>query len=230
MINFGDIISYFQMCSTEGGVPLQQVMNFRLRGGHSVILMSLREDAPYADKIINDGKTLIYEGHNVNRTISKNPKAIDQQLKNPGGSLTSNGKFFYSAQKYKSGASTPDPVRVYEKIKKGFWVYNGLFNLVDAWQEDSENRKVFKFQLELSETETIIGLEKKDLAHNRVIPASVKIEVFKRDQGKCVKCGSDNNLHYDHILPYSKGGTSLTAGNIQILCAKHNLAKSNKIQ
>ena len=55
MINLGDIISYIQMCAAEGGVNLQQGMNFRLRGGHSVILMSLREDAPYAGKY-NGGK------------------------------------------------------------------------------------------------------------------------------------------------------------------------------
>ena len=38
-------------------------MNFRLRANISVILMSLRRGAPYADRIEDDGKTLIYEGH-----------------------------------------------------------------------------------------------------------------------------------------------------------------------
>jgi len=38
-------------------------MNFRLRANLSVILMSLRRGAPYADRIEDDGKTLIYEGH-----------------------------------------------------------------------------------------------------------------------------------------------------------------------
>jgi len=34
---------------------------------------------------------------------------------------------------------------------------------------------------------------------------------------------------YRHDLPYSKGGISLTAANVKILSAKHNLSKSNKI-
>jgi 5-methylcytosine-specific restriction endonuclease McrA len=34
---------------------------------------------------------------------------------------------------------------------------------------------------------------------------------------------------FDHILPLSKGGTSLKAENIQLLCARHNLSKSAKI-
>ena len=47
--------------------------------------------------------------------------------------------------------------------------------------------------------------------------------------GRCVQCGSTDNLHFDHILPFSKGGTSLKAENIQLLCARYNLKKSDKI-
>jgi 5-methylcytosine-specific restriction endonuclease McrA len=57
----------------------------------------------------------------------------------------------------------------------------------------------------------------------------MKIKIQARDKGQCVLCGSKENLHFDHDLPYSKGGTSLTAANVKILCAKHNLSKSNKI-
>jgi 5-methylcytosine-specific restriction endonuclease McrA len=63
----------------------------------------------------------------------------------------------------------------------------------------------------------------------RVIPTHVKLEVWKRDGGKCVVCDSRENLHFDHDLPFSKGGSSLTAKNVQILCAKHNLEKHDKI-
>jgi len=69
-----------------------------------------------------------------------------------------------------------------------------------------------------------------DIEHSRVIPASVKLEVWKRDKGCCVKCGSHENLHFDHIIPYSKGGSSLVAENIQLLCIKHNLQKRDNIE
>ena len=62
-----------------------------------------------------------------------------------------------------------------------------------------------------------------------MIPSDVKLEVWKRDKGQCVLCGSKENLHFDHIIPFSKGGSSLTAKNIQILCAKCNLSKHDKI-
>ena len=39
-----------------------------------------------------------------------------------------------------------------------------------------------------------------------------------------------DNLHFDHVIPYSRGGSSLVAENIQLTCARHNLAKHDKIQ
>jgi 5-methylcytosine-specific restriction endonuclease McrA len=55
------------------------------------------------------------------------------------------------------------------------------------------------------------------------------LEVWQRDGGRCVVCGATDELHFDHILPYSKGGTSLTAVNVQLLCARHNIAKGDRI-
>lgn len=63
-----------------------------------------------------------------------------------------------------------------------------------------------------------------------MIPAEVKRKVWIRDKGRCVKCGSTKNFHFDHIILYSKGGSSLVAENIQLLCAKHNLQKRDKIE
>jgi 5-methylcytosine-specific restriction endonuclease McrA len=39
-----------------------------------------------------------------------------------------------------------------------------------------------------------------------------------------------DELHFDHVLPFSKGGTSLKVENVQLLCARHNLSKSAKIE
>jgi hypothetical protein len=63
-----DIIPYYEMCQREG-TSLQRGMNFRLHGKHSVILMSVRPNAPYADRVEEEGRVLIYEGHNENRTV-----------------------------------------------------------------------------------------------------------------------------------------------------------------
>ena len=232
MIKPGDIISYNQMCMQEG-YSLQRGMNYQVNGGISVILMSLRKNAPYGDRIKEDGKILIYEGHDVPRNLAPYPKLVDQPRNTPRGSLTQNGKFESSAIKFKNGIQSAELVNVYEKIKPGIWVYNGVFELQDSWLEKSEKRNVFKFKLIITDF-TISQKEKrneelKDLDHNRLIPTAVKLKVWKRDKGACIQCGSSDNLHFDHILPFSKGGTSLKSENIQLLCARHNLKKSDKI-
>lgn len=60
------------------------------------------------------------------------------------------------------------------------------------------------------------------------IPKDVVDAIWNRDGGKCVYCGSNENLHLDHIIPFSKGGDT-SIENLQLLCQKCNLEKSNKI-
>src|SRR4030065_1837591 len=114
MFQSGDVISYLDMCRAEM-VNLQRGMNFRLRGGLSVILMSLRAGAPYADRIEENGKILIYEGHDIpSFKDGPNPKTVDQPEGNPGGGLTQNGLFYAAARRYKSERIKPELVKVYE--------------------------------------------------------------------------------------------------------------------
>jgi hypothetical protein len=181
-------------------------MNFRLRPDRSVVLMGRRSNAPYRDRIEDDGRVLIYEGHDVAKTSgTPGAKSADQPRLTPSGRLTQNGLFERAALIAKAGRATPELVAVYEKI------HAGRLEL-DA----SELNLEFASDVELETTQ--------------IIPSTVKLEVWKRDDGKCVLCGAADNLHYDHDVPYSKGGSSLTARNIRLLCARHNLAKSDKIE
>lgn len=60
------------------------------------------------------------------------------------------------------------------------------------------------------------------------ISEDVKLVVWTRDGGACVRCGSKQNLHFDHVIPIAKGGGNSEA-NIQILCQTCNLKKTDKI-
>ena len=226
-----NVISYIEMCQREGA-SLQQGMNFGLGGNHSVILMSVRPNAPYRDRLQDAGTTLVYEGHDMPRTAScPNPKVVDQPLKYPTGSLSQNGKFHAAAQAAKVGSRMPERVRVYEKIRPGIWAYNGVFHLVDSWTARDAFRTVCEFKLIAVEGEEDFEQPvHPDAQRRRIIPTPVKLEVWKRDAGMCSICGASDELHFDHILPFAKGGTSLTAANVQLLCARHNLAKSDHIQ
>jgi len=226
----GNVISYFEMCAEEG-TSFRRGMNYRLRGKSTVVLMSRRADAPYGDKVEDEGRVLIYEGHdNPRPPEGRRPKDSDQLDRNPDGSLTQNGRFYTAAMEYKDEKREPEIVKVYEKIKPNIWVYNGRFSLLDAWLAESNGRKVYKFRLKLLGDENMPLAYQDDVDQTRVIPSAVKLEVWKRDNGKCVKCGAKDNLHFDHVIPYSKGGTSLDSSNIQLLCLRHNLEKRDKIE
>ncbi len=223
-----EVISYDAMCRREG-LALQRGMYFRPRGTHSVVLASLRANAPYADAAEEQGRVLIYQGHDAPKSKHlPEPSRADQPKYTAAGRLTENGRFYHAALNFKFGISLPEEVRVYQKLQQGLWTYNGRFRLEAGWKEQvpvkGGERRVFKFRL--------IRLEKESLpehAPTRRIPSRVKVAVWKRDRGRCVICGATDDLHFDHIIPVSKGGSSYVADNIQLLCARHNLQKGDGI-
>ncbi len=71
--------------------------------------------------------------------------------------------------------------------------------------------------------------EKESDNGRQAIPSEVRREVWRRDEGRCVKCGSRENLEFDHIIPVSRGGSN-TARNIELLCENCNRLKRDSIQ
>jgi hypothetical protein len=207
-MRYKSIISYAEIIKREE-IMLQRGMNFRIKPGYSIILMSVRKGAPYRDRWHEDTNILEYE-----------------PLHTSTGTLTENGKFFEAAMAYKEKKHKPEVVQVYEKISTGVWCDRGRYELIDAAIVFDGNRKVCRFFLRPAKTPRA---KEPLLRQTRVIPTAVKVEVWKRDQGHCVICGSKDNLHFDHDVPYSKGGSSITAKNVRLLCARHNLSKSDKI-
>ncbi len=225
-----DILSYREMCEMESVQNLQRGINYRLNPNYSVILMSRRSNAPYEDSVRADGITIEYEGHDVSRSgYEHDPKFEDQPDKLPSGRLTQNGKFIEAVNEYKNKKREPELVKAYEKIMSGVWSLKGTFDLKDYKVVRVGQRNVFRFILRLSDKQNF-KIANIELSHTRLIPSEVKKEVWKRDAGKCIICGAVKNLHFDHDLPFSKGGTSLTAQNVRLLCLKHNLQKSDKIE
>lgn len=247
MPRYREIISYPNMVQREG-IALQKGMNFRVRGGvagYSIILMSVRKGAPYQDQWHDDSVVgphagmLEYEGHDVPRlrNSTDDPKEIDQPMTLASGTLSDNGKFFQAAMTAKAEQGEPEVVQVYEKIAGGIWCDRGRHLLLDAeiktvpiGPKATRTRKVFRFYLRPTSTPHVTTHEdERELSISRQIPTLVKVAVWKRDQGRCVTCGATDNLHFDHDVPFSKGGSSITADNVKLLCARHNLEKSDRI-
>lgn len=228
-MTIGQIITYDEL-RAFAGFQIQHGMNHGLPNGKNIFLMSIRENAPYEDQISDDGSTIEYEGHNEKRSVHcSNPDLVDQPRQNKGGTYTPNGEFEKAALAFKNDGLAPCKIEVFNKIKKGLWSFCGVFNLVDVNYFQSGQRKVFRFKLVLCESDSD-SHEIVDLKHDRVIPSDIQATVFNRDKGRCIQCGATDNLHFDHILPYSKGGSSKKAENIQLLCARHNLSKGNKFK
>ena len=219
------------MCDREGVQVLQRGMNFRMKPSYSVILMSRRPNAPYADKILSDETTIEYIGHDEPKiSYDFNPKTVSQPRITKGGKLTQNGLFVDAVDQYKLGKRILELVKVYEKVLPGVWSLKGYFDLMDYSYKHDGKRNIFVFTLKLSDIAEPGTNSTVQIRHNRLIPSEVKKDVWIRDEGKCVLCGSNINLHFDHDLPFSKGGTSLTVKNVRLLCMKCNLAKSDKIE
>jgi 5-methylcytosine-specific restriction endonuclease McrA len=56
------------------------------------------------------------------------------------------------------------------------------------------------------------------------IPEALRHEVWRRDGGQCVRCGSRDRLEFDHIVPLAMGGSN-TPRNIELLCESCNRQK-----
>jgi hypothetical protein len=129
-----------------------------------------------------------------------------------------------------------DELLGYEKNVYAFVLYqNCFYEIFEDYTDDKirllvledadEERRMFE-KLKLKYENSQIA----QIEYQRVqIPEEVRIAVWRRDQGKCVKCSSREKLEYDHIIPVSKGGSN-TVRNIELLCEKCNREKSNKIQ
>src|SRR5262245_50452749 len=155
-----DILSYREMCDAEKIQTLQRGMNFRLNPSYSVILMSQRKNAPYQDRVYDDGVTIEYEGHDVSKgSYDHNPKTEDQPAKLPSGRLTQNGRFAQAVGIFKKGEAPPELVKVYEKIFPGVWSLKGYFDLIDCKTVFDGKRNVFRFILRLSDRSEIASAE-----------------------------------------------------------------------
>lgn len=89
---------------------------------------------------------------------------------------------------------------------------------------DSERRKFERLRNKFS-----LARDTEPRNERTAISEEVRVAVWRRDNGRCVGCGSRDRLEYDHIIPVSRGGSS-TVRNIELLCEACNRGKGANIQ
>lgn len=66
------------------------------------------------------------------------------------------------------------------------------------------------------------------VTHGGYISPATRRLVWRRDDGKCRRCGSKVELQFDHIVPRSRGGAGCAA-NVELLCKRCNLCKAASV-
>jgi len=97
---------------------------------------------------------------------------------------------------------------------------------LEEWEKNRRDEdKLIRLKKMKKNIESGINIPNSSREH---IPVDIRGSVWSRDRGKCRSCGSNKNLHFDHIIPVSKGGATTTE-NLQVLCKDCNLKKSDHI-
>lgn len=122
---------------------------------------------------------------------------------------------------------------------KNFYFFRGKVISVEGREGISEDELLLRIKHKVLREERILNRIKKEVeafenferlpvARRERIPESVRLFVWQRDEGKCIKCGSQEHLEFDHIIPIAQGGSN-TERNVQLLCEMCNRQKGKGI-
>jgi len=119
------------------------------------------------------------------------------------------------------------------------WAYRDYVVEVESYEPEEEQKEALlvkhfilrrerDYERIRREVEALENLEKVDRLPREPISESVRLFVWQRDGGQCVKCGSRERLEFDHIIPLVAGGSN-TERNVQLLCEACNRSKGSAI-
>lgn len=142
------------------------------------------------------------------------------------------GGSFWKLEPEKYRGSLKLPIRVDEERGRIYWLFNKqVYSTEDgrllpedvlALANQAENRR--RLALEKADALQAMTARLDKPARRERIPQDTKIAVWQRDQGRCVECGDQSELEFDHIIPLAMGGSN-TMRNLQLLCGRCNRRK-----
>jgi hypothetical protein len=122
-----------------------------------------------------------------------------------------------------------EPVELLRHEHRVYWTFKDCF----YWEDEELSaddvkalalQRIRKRERQLSTAHSLMRAEENGDAARPPVPIEIRRAVFERDGGRCVECGGNFELQYDHVIPFSLGGAS-TVANLQLLCADCNRRK-----
>lgn len=163
----------------------------------------LEEYTKEVDKIIN------YKSKNKTNYSLKKFQKIENRVLND--SIHKRKEFLIKLKLevyYRSNAGKVNETRY------GNYSFEDLVKLYKEWQNGNKYEETIKQE-------------------RKIMNDDIRYNVLKRDNFTCKLCGisakDGAKLHVDHIIPVSKGGKTIMS-NLQTLCDRCNMGKSNKME
>jgi hypothetical protein len=121
---------------------------------------------------------------------------------------------------------------IYECIRRLFMLYPPHYEfLLKHFEPEDVNCRLCGHTCPVFLIKGLASETKEERRQGRYIPRDVMLKVVRRDNHICQECFqyvNDNEIEFDHIIPYSKGGPT-NVENIRLLCRKCNRKKSNSL-
>lgn len=132
-----------------------------------------------------------------------------------------------------SAARRGNPVAMVRDGKRTLWWFDDCFYWEDEGLGADDVKALVlqrqrRLQQKLQTAHSLMRAEAAGRPTRVPIPSDLRRSVFERDGGRCVECGSNFDLQYDHVLPVAHGGAT-TVENLQLLCADCNRRKSDSL-
>jgi 5-methylcytosine-specific restriction endonuclease McrA len=158
-----------------------------------------------------------------------------QRYRFQAGDIEASASLSRSAYRRLQRHQTDDPVLVLhdEATGRRWW----LFRDEVLWEDQGLGRRQVKAlalerllqrERRLQRALALLEPQAEPDGGRAAAPDSVKACVWKRDGGRCVRCGGRDRLEFDHVIPLSRGGAT-TARNLQLLCESCNRRKGASI-
>ena len=122
-----------------------------------------------------------------------------------------------------------NPVELFRDEERVYWAFKDCF----YWEDEDLSaddvkalvlQRIRKRERQLATAHSLMRAEEAGQAGRPPVPIEIRRAVFERDGGRCVECGENFDLQYDHVIPLSLGGAT-TLANLQLLCADCNRRK-----